>query len=116
MVGCTRVLLVELGFEKPDFGFHPCSETNLGCLPCLGLFPDPHSLILNILLVVLDLLDDMVVQWVEGSLEHDVGEVRENTSNGHQQSCGPINGCGCKGFEEQLMGIRRDGRRHCTID
>ena len=89
----SGVLFVESGFQLSDLGFYPSSKTDLGCLPCLRLFSDPHSLIFDILLVVLDLLDYMVIQRVESLLKHNVGKIRENTSYCDQESSRPVYGC-----------------------
>lgn len=77
--GC--LLLMQFPSQLPDLGIHSCRESNLGFLPCFRSFSCPHALIFDIFLVILDFLDDMVIHWIEASLEGYVTKVREITSN-----------------------------------
>lgn len=58
--------------ELADLGINTSCESNLGLLSSLGSLSCPHTLVLDVDSEMLDLLDDVVVQRVNRSLERDV--------------------------------------------
>lgn len=65
-------------------------------------------MILNIFLVIFDLLYDMVIHRVVGSLKGDVGQVGEIASDGDQKSNYPVHGHGGKNFSKYMVRISRE--------
>ncbi|KAE8685803.1 Eukaryotic initiation factor 4A-8 [Hibiscus syriacus] len=69
------------------YAFDSGRESNLCLLSCLRFLPCPHDLILLIFLQVLDLLDDMMIHWLETSLQRYTSKRDELTLEGIKQFC-----------------------------
>lgn len=103
-------------FQLPNLRVDSGREPDLRLLPRLRPLPAPHVPVFDILLVVLDLLDNMVIQWIQRPLERDVSEVGQVTDNRDQQSRGPVDGSRGKDLEEDPEGVDVEGVGQFSVD
>lgn len=102
--------------QLPYLCVDPSREPDLGLLSRLGPLPAPHVPVLDVLLIVLDLLDDVVVQRIQRSLESDVGKVREVAHNRNQEGRGPIDRGRGEDLQEDPEGVHFKGVLQLTVD
>lgn len=93
-----RISLVKSLLEMPDLGIHSNCEAYLSLLSCFRSFSRPHALVSLILFIVLDLLYDMVIHWIDQPLVWHENEIRKIACGCYEKCDYPENGSGSKGF------------------